>query len=398
MLNAKDNDLMCRVENDAPMGRFLRSNYWFPAALSVKIESGEAPHRVRLIGEDFVIFRSHDGRLGMFDELCPHRGTSLALARNEDNALRCIFHGWKFGVNGTVMEVPTEPHNATEFCNTVPLRHYPVREAAGIVWAWIGEGTPVPFPDFEFTGLPADQTYVVTQQLACNWVQDVEAGVDSAHVSQLHKSFLASMNLERAADDEAPVLEFDESRPGGFRYVAKRNLADGNQYCRTGQFLMPWHAFIRPEVMHHGDRLVVLTTPRDDTNCTHWILRFNPWKTLSPSCQNPAPDPGNFPPLPPGGPESNWGQDRFLMKTHFTGFRHLNTEDFAVAMSQRPIAPRSREYLCHSDLAVVKLRRNLLQAVTEFTEGKAPEKAPYSTIRASAGILQKGADWLVLND
>jgi phthalate 4,5-dioxygenase len=402
-MTREENELMCRVENDAPMGKFLRANYWLPATLSMKIEAGGAPLRVRILGEDFVIFRTHDGRLGMFDEHCPHRGASLTLARNEDNALRCIFHGWKFGVDGTVLEVPTEPHNRTDFCKKVPLRYHSVREGAGIVWAWIGDGAPVPFPEFEFFELPADQTYAVMQNLNCNWVQDLENGADSAHVGVLHKSWMGNVRLEGLADhDAAPTLEF-ESWPGGYSYVAKRNLKDGNQYCRITQFVMPWYCFICPEELKHNDRLVIITTPVDDTHCTHFQLRYNYWKPLSPSWMNPAPDPTNYPPLPPGGPESNWGQDRFLMKTHFTGFRHLNTEDFVIAQSLGPIAPRAREYLNHGDLAVVKLRRLLLGAVREFMEGRQPEQAqhekiPYSRIRASAGVLPKGGDWLALND
>ena len=402
MLSREDNELMCRVENGAPMGKFLRNNYWFPAALSVKIEAGGAPHRVRLIGENFVLFRSNDGRLGLFDEYCPHRAASLLLARNEDNALRCIFHGWKFGVDGTVKEVPTEPNNATEFCKKVPLKSYPVREGAGFVWVWIGEGEPVPFHDFEFFGLPENQTYAVGQRLNYNWVQDVEGGTDSAHVSILHQSYLGQVNLvEYAENDTAPTLEF-ESRIGGYSYVAKRNLKDGNQYCRVNQFVMPWFCFICPEQLKHGDRLVIITTPHDDTSCTHWMMRYNMWKPLSPSFMNPVMDPGNFPPAPPGDEASHWGQDRFLMKTHFTGFKHLNTEDFAVALSQRPIAPRTTEYLNQNDLAVVRLRRLLIGSVKEYMAGKRPENSyheniPYSKIRASAGILPPGGNWRELN-
>jgi len=129
-MKPEDNYLITRVENGAPMGHMLRENFWFPAALSCKLVAGKSPLRVRLLGEQFIAFRSTDGRVGFFDENCPHRRASLALARNEDNALRCIFHGWKFSVDGTVLEVPTQPNNAADFCTRVPLRHYPVREAA----------------------------------------------------------------------------------------------------------------------------------------------------------------------------------------------------------------------------------------------------------------------------
>ena len=115
-LSAADNDLLTQVEGDAPMGRFLRETYWFPVGLSALLQPDGAPQRVRRLGQNHVLFRATDGRVGMFNEACPHRGTSLMLARNEDNALRCIFHGWKFGVDGTTKEVPTQGEHHDAFC------------------------------------------------------------------------------------------------------------------------------------------------------------------------------------------------------------------------------------------------------------------------------------------
>src|SRR5438105_3088220 len=126
-LSAADNAYLTRVEDGAPMGRFLRENYWFPAILSVKLLADGDPQRVKLLGDRLVAFRSTDGRVAIFNEACPHRRTSLALARNEDNALRCIYHGWKFGVDGTVLETPTQPYEQEAFCKKVPLKSYPTR-------------------------------------------------------------------------------------------------------------------------------------------------------------------------------------------------------------------------------------------------------------------------------
>lgn len=184
-----DNDLMTRVEADAPMGQFLRENFWFPAGLSGQLISDGAPERVRLLGRSFVAFRSTDGRVGFFNEACPHRGASLALARNEDNALRCIFHGWKYSVDGKCVEAPTQPDHQEAFCKTVPLKHYPVREAAGLFWVWLGSGEPKRFPEFEFTGLTGDRVRPIRQVLKFNWIQSVEGLVDSAHVAVLHQSW-----------------------------------------------------------------------------------------------------------------------------------------------------------------------------------------------------------------
>ena len=397
-MKASDNELITRVENGAPMGEMLRNNFWFPAVLSCKLIADRAPVRVRLLGEPFVAFRSTDGRVGFFDEHCPHRGASLALARNEDNALRCIFHGWKYGVDGTVLEVPTEPHNKTSFCQGVPLRHYPTREAAGIVWAWIGKSKPQPFAEFEFTTVPDDQVYSVHQRVPYNWVQDVEGGLDSAHVSILHSHWLKDLAISMAGIDTAPIYEF-EPQTSGYRYAAIRKLTNGDTYVRVNQFVMPWFAFICPEEIPEGDRLVIITTPNDDYNSTHWMIRYNRVRPLKPSYANPADDRGNWPPSPPAGPADNWGQDRDAMASgHFTGFRHVNTEDFAVASSQGAIVDRTREYLNEGDRAVVMFRRQLLTTVNEYL-AKQPlslanhAKIPYSSIKADALMIPQTTSW-----
>src|SRR5579875_913665 len=156
MLTPEHNDLLTRVGPGTPMGEMLRE-YWAPVLRSQALEADGAPVRVRLLGENFVAFRSTDGRVGFFDEGCPHRCTSLALARNEDNALTCIFHGWKIDVSGKVVEVPSEPpERRAEFAAKVRVKHYPVREAGGLVWVYLGKREQPPeFPRLEFTQLPA---------------------------------------------------------------------------------------------------------------------------------------------------------------------------------------------------------------------------------------------------
>ncbi len=398
MMKASDNELITRVENGAPMGEMLRSNFWFPATPSSKLLADKAPVRVRLLGEPFVAFRSTDGRVGFFNEHCPHRGASLALARNEDNALRCIFHGWKYGVDGTVLEVPTEPHNKTDFCRRVPIKSYPAREAAGIVWVWLGKGAPGRFPEFEFTTVPDEQVYSVCQNVPYNWVQDVEGGLDSAHVSILHSYWLKRISIPLAGLDTAPTYDF-HPQPSGYRYAAIRKLPNGDAYIRVNQFVMPWFAFICPEETPEGDRLVIITTPNDDLNSTHWMVRYNRVRPLKPSYANPAEDRGNWPPLPPGGPADNWGQDREAMAAgHFTGFNHVNTEDFAVAASQGRIVDRSQEYLNAGDRAVVMFRRQLLTTVREFMEQKPLSlvdhvQIEYRQIKADALVIPQTQSW-----
>ena len=396
-LSVKDNELLTRVEGGAPMGKMLRENYWFPATIASKLVAGGAPVRVRLIGEQFVTFRTEDGRVGFFNEACPHRRASLAIARNEDNALRCMFHGWKFGVDGTVLEVPTEPNNRTEFCKKVPFKHYPVREAGGIVWAWIGKSEPKQFPEFEFNTLPADQYFAAEQHLPCNWIQDLEGGVDSAHINWLHREVLKGIGIGISLEDDAPIYDIDRTN-SGFRYAAIRNLKNGSKYIRVNQYVMPFYQFICNEQIPDGPRLCIISVPTDDTHCVHRIVRYNPFAKLEHDYLNPAGvDPGNFPPPFPAG--ENWGQDRAAMAAgHWSGFHHVNTEDFAAAVSQGPITDRSQEYLNSGDRAVILARKLLLDSVKEFRAGKPVrlaqhEEIPYPQIRPVADVLPDSAEW-----
>src|SRR6201995_2270851 len=128
------------------MGRLMRENYWIPFALSSQLVADGAPRRVRLLGHDYAAFRSTDGRVGFFDEHCPHRGASLVLGRNEDNGLRCIFHGWKFDAAGRAVDITTEPTRAREYAERVKLRAYPVHEGGGLAWVWLGAAAEVGAP------------------------------------------------------------------------------------------------------------------------------------------------------------------------------------------------------------------------------------------------------------
>ena len=137
MLSAEENTLLCRIEGDAPMGQMIR-RYWIPAALSEEVEADGAPRRVRLMGEDLIVFRDSRGKVGLLEEFCPHRGVSLLLARNEECGLRCLYHGWKFDVNGEVHDMPAEP-DAKGMRERIRAVSYPVREvraeSSGRIWA-----------------------------------------------------------------------------------------------------------------------------------------------------------------------------------------------------------------------------------------------------------------------
>jgi phthalate 4,5-dioxygenase oxygenase subunit len=408
-MSKEDNDLLTRVENGAPMGEMFRQHYWVPAIPSSKLEPGGRPYRVKLLGTELVAFRSPDGSVGIVDERCSHRKASLALARNEDGGLRCIYHGWKFNLKGEVIEAPNHAGDQQQFCKHVRVNRYRAVDRGGIVWAWLGKGErPARFPELPFIDLPENQRSVTSVQVPTNWLQGVEASMDSSHVSVLHES---STQMNAGGGNErmlmnrviAPKLEF-EDRPYGYRYAAVRQVGDDQIYARVNNFVMPWYGLICPPHAG-GPSTVFFSVPIDDVTHRAWFVHFNPTKALGMTNMSASPDVWDFPPLPPGGPDENWGQNRDLMRRgHATGFpQHLGTEDFAMFLSQGPIYDRTDEQLCSADGAVLRVRAALMKSVREFIAGKVPAMADspeldYRSIRSVGGVLKLGTDWRVLTE
>ncbi|MDE2399353.1 MAG: aromatic ring-hydroxylating dioxygenase subunit alpha, partial [Burkholderiales bacterium] len=196
----------------------------------------------------------------------------------------------------------------------------------------------------------------------------------------------------------APKLEF-EDRPYGYRYAALRAVGEGQVYARVNNFVMPWYGIICPPHAG-GPSTVFFSTPVDDVTHRAWFVHFNPERALGMTVMSASPDVWNFPPLPPGDADDNWGQNRDLMKRgHSTGFpQHLGTEDFAMFLSQGPLYDRSQEQLCSADGAVIRVRQALLRSVREFAAGKTPTMVAspdldYKRIRSVGGVLAAGADW-----
>src|SRR5690349_18735433 len=187
MLPKDDNEILCRVGPGTPMGNLLRQ-YWFPAMPSFELPSPDCPPiKVRLLGEDLVAFRDSSGRVGLVANACPHRGASLFFGRNEEEGLRCVYHGWKFDVNGACVDMPSEPAESN-FKNKVRVRAYPARDVNHMVWIYMGpRTTPPPFPAFEINTIPeenAGEPMIMMEE--ANWVQNLEGDLDSNHLDYLH--------------------------------------------------------------------------------------------------------------------------------------------------------------------------------------------------------------------
>ncbi|HEY0294761.1 MAG TPA: Rieske 2Fe-2S domain-containing protein [Bordetella sp.] len=419
MLNRENNEKLCRVGPSTPMGRALR-RYWHPVARSARLERDGAPLRVRLLGENFVAFRATDGRVGFFDENCPHRRASLSLARNEGNGLRCLYHGWKFDVSGKVVEVPTElPERRAAFAEKVPLQHYAVREAGGIVWVCIDkEGLRTPFPNFEFVDFGPGQIDARSAVIRCNWLQLLESVLDSAHLSFLHSGVLVTRptsesplsegmlaNMAATTAMSSPTFEILE-RPYGFREGAIRDYGDGRRFAKIREFVAPYFSFLPGFPGKPTRRILVMSVPIDDTHCTQWVVNYRTDAPFEPGevedfWRFANPDPDNFL-TPTSGPADIWGQDRQAMQAgHFSGFpnRHFFEEDVVVQESMGPIVDRTREYLSQSDKTILYVRRQLLKAAEAAQRGEAPwglgaaADIDYSRIRSCAVFLDQDENW-----
>jgi phthalate 4,5-dioxygenase oxygenase subunit len=399
------------------MGEMMR-RYWIPAAFSVDLVADGLPRRLRLLGEDFVAFRDTNGRVGILDENCPHRGASLVLARNEACGLRCLYHGWKIAADGTILETPPEPEELG-FRDKIRARAFPTYEGGGFVWTYLGPpGTEPPRFTIPLAALPHEHVVTIAAHDACNWLQAIEGGLDSAHSNYLHTNAIKPLagpdqtlykkdaNFDRPSNDGAPRIEVADE-PYGFRYAAIRKPlldADRLAYIRVSQFIAPFYA-ITPAPANWIFMLIIV--PIDDENCMFYFPQANEAAPLDGEERATH--------LRAGGllagvdvdadyrkrrtPANNWLQDRAAMRRgHFTGIDGISMEDIAVQESMGPIYDRRKEHLGTSDVAIIRLRRRLLDAVRAFTErGEAPLGlgAPivYDRIRAEERMIPLGSSW-----
>ena len=408
-MKREDNERLMYAGPGTPMGRMLRQ-YWVPVIHGSKLERDGAPLRVKLFNQDFVAFRATDGRVGFVDEACPHRGVSLALGRNENNGLSCIFHGWKRDVTGAVVDAPCEPRERREaFCKSIRVNRYAVRETAGVIWVYLGEGEAPPFPDFEFTKLAPEQVEMRRSLVPYNWLQGVEAHIDSSHVPILHRGFLEQEKagldpairdaLAKMMHDTSPRFETDETAYG-LREGALRNLGEGKTYARIREMVLPFYTFIPGAFQGacHGR----ISVPVDDDNSAEWYILYDPAKPLAEDekrsmFMNGADDPDDFA-ANLGTRDTLWGQDRQAMKTgHYSGLtRNIPFEDFIVQASMGSRLDRTQEQLGSADVILVKVRRLLLEGLRKFEAGEgAPWRGDfnYAGIRARGIVYDASTTW-----
>lgn len=422
MLTREENELICRVGPDTPMGATLR-RYWLPALLSSELpEPDGAPKRLRLLGEDLVAFRDSNGVVGVLDEYCPHRGASLGLARNENCALTCIYHGWRIDVNGNVLDTPAEPEES-DFRNRVKATSYGVREQGGLIWVYMGPPQLEPqFPSFAWTSMPETHVSIIKVENQCNWVQALEGVLDSAHVSILHSSEFAPVANGTSAPNgrnayttegdviiNAPTLDrrprFEvEDTPYGYWYSATRRPVvdpETTKYVRTTHFVAPFWGLFPPPA---GTGNMQAFVPVDDEHTFFIYIQYSLGDPLDKrklqEIAGTLPGVGideNFRLL--HNKSDNWGQDRAIMKTgrSFTGLAGINIQDFVVQESMGPIYDRRKEHLGVSDVAVIRMRRVLLDSVQKCQDGQPPvglqQPVPYELLTGADAIIPIDAPW-----
>ena len=413
MLTHEENNLLCRVEGKAPMGQLMR-RHWTPVCLIEEVlEPDGAPVKAQVFGEDLVVFRDTNGRVGVMDEYCPHRRVSLVLGRNEDCGLRCLYHGWKMDVAGNVLEMVSEPA-ASGMAQKVKHLAYPTQEWGGFVWAYMGP--PETKPEFQPPAWAPTADVKVTIAKAiipCNWAQILEGAIDSAHSSSLHSSDMVPARVEgaeatdtnwlRPSTDKAPRMQLERGSYG-FRYAAIRRPiknAAANDYVRTTVFVAPATALIPPNNLYN---VANINVPMDDTNTAFYFIAWgHPTQTPDTSAwrkflgQEVGKDLDEKY-LPLRNRANNFWQDRTAMKAgNFTGISGFPNQDIAMWVTMGPIADRTHERLGASDLAVVEFRQQMLQAVKDFQVGAAAigtgsARLPFGICSFQA-IVPKTTDW-----
>lgn len=418
MLTPEENELLARVSGNAPMGQLMRQ-HWTPVCLIEEVaEADGAPLLVEALGERFVAFRDTEGKLGLLDELCPHRHASLLFGRNEECGLRCLYHGWKMDVDGNILAMSSEPEGSP-LMNKIKHRAYPVREWGGFVWAWLGDSDNV--AEFEPPAFaPTEDTpiAILKMRVPCNWAQIHEGQIDSAHSSSLHSSDMKPARVEGAsADDKAWYRPSTDKSPRmqtqttsyGFHYAAIRRPiknAATHDYLRITEYIAPYYSLIPPNSSYNVASVIVPVD--DETTYFHFVAwggskcpTTEEWRKFNHTVKGVDVDDRW---VSRRTLENNFLQDREAMKNgSFTGVTGIPNQDVVMWVSMGKIVDRTHDVLGASDLAIVEFRRLMVDAARKVADGgKAigteEPRVPQTRIASREGVFPKTTDWRTLVD
>jgi phthalate 4,5-dioxygenase len=404
MTTQAENDFLTRTGPGTAMGALFR-RYWIPALAAAELPEPDGPPvRVTLLSEPLVAFRDSAGRPGLIDAFCAHRGASLWFGRNEEGGLRCAYHGWKYDVTGQCVEVPSEPPESG-YCRRIRLTSYPCIERGDVIWTYMGppELMPPP-PEFEWTTVPQSHRYVSRRLQDCNYLQALEGGIDSVHVSFLHRGELRSDPLHLGskgahytanADGRFEVVE----TASGMIIGVRRPAEPGQVYWRITQWVLPFFTMIPPygENALNGHAWV----PVDDEHCITWSMTHHPTRPLTErELATMRAGGGIHVRLVPGTlrPEVNrdndYRMDRAAQKSGATtsGVKTIAMQDASIQESMGPIQDRTREHLVSSDNAIILVRRRLRQLARAVQAGAAPDALDPAShrVRSASLVLAEG--------
>jgi nitrite reductase/ring-hydroxylating ferredoxin subunit len=404
----EQHETLANVEPGAPMHEAL-SRYWWPICLSSDFPEPDCdPRRITIMSRDFVAFRDSAGRMGLLDERCCHRSASLCLGRVEEGGIRCIYHGWKYDVNGRVLEIPTVKDPRIKELRR--QQAYPVREGGGLIWAYVGPSQlEPPFPHHPFFDVPETHRFAEIVVASANYTRTIEGVLDSSHVGILHQDVASPEILS----DLAPTIEVADT-DYGFCYSALRQAVDADGraevIARVTAFALPTGVYVNA-----AQKVLLISLPVTNDR-THFVMIFwDPARPIGVGAERERlrafygiDDSGmdhwglgrEFHDLP-GRPsrENNFRQDRPAMRARrsFSGMHRFIPEDFGVAASMGPIAEQPRQNLVHSDIAIVKMRRLLLENAKRIAGGAAPAGLQPVLYPASiTGRIAAGQPWTSL--
>ena len=390
MLSVEDNELITNTDRGTPMGELFR-RFWIPALLSEELPGADCnPVRVKIMGEDLVAFRDSNGKPGVIDAYCPHRGAPMFFARNEEEGIRCLYHGWKFDVDGQCVEMPNIPHGETAK-NRMRTIAYPSVESANMIWVYMGpEDRQPPFPEFPYTtDVPKENIYVTRYEINCNYLQAMEGDYDPSHAMFVHSTLGNNLDVARAFSKNGNRLKPDApipttlavvDTPIGVMRVSPRALADGTAAVNAAQIVMP--SFPSAGIAQPGVFSTNIRIPIDNEHENHFRLR---WTRRGFTEQElfdfkhggyafPLHEAGTY--LAKQRKDNEYGFDPVLQRQfNYSGVVPFPTQDLMMIEHQwGAVAKRENEHLVASDRIIIHIRRRLLEMAKNLANGIEPEE------------------------
>jgi phenylpropionate dioxygenase-like ring-hydroxylating dioxygenase large terminal subunit len=421
MLSREENELLTSVGAGTPMGDLMRQ-YWIPVVGTSEVEAGGRVKRVRILGEDLVVYRAPNGTAGLIGEYCSHRLASMYFGRNEASGMRCVYHGWKFGHDGRCIDMPNVPPE-DDFKDKVRHPAYPCAEQGGVIWAYMGPADPPPgLPELEWATVPESQRFVSKFYQECNYIQGLEGGIDPSHISFLHAVVDAPdtslvQELHRAEAgfgfaaglEKAPHIEVTDT-DYGVLLGARRQADPGMYYWRITHFHMPFYTMPPTETKPDPLRHLHIWVPMDDERVINWCISWHPNRDITDS-ERQAFESGMSIHLMDYAPATSeaYGDIRpraerrndYLMdwevhrRQKLLGVPGVGLQDKVITESQHP-QHRMVERLGRSDLGIIRVRRCLLDAAVALRDQGMPPKGidPASyRIRPASVLLPHEVEW-----